>query len=59
MIYLRRGSGKQPMNVPVVVVTYTVPPEWTDKKDYPFTFVTDGVENAIAKTRQIAGEKVS
>lgn len=49
-------GGRHPMNVPVVVVTHHVPQEWV-KEDSPFTFVTDGVESAIAKARAIAGEK--
>jgi dihydrofolate reductase len=50
-------GGKHPMNVPVVVVTHNIPAEWADKKDSIFTFVTDGVESAIAKAQEIAGEK--
>jgi dihydrofolate reductase len=49
-------GGKHPMGVPVVVVTHTVPQEW-DYEGSPFTFVTDGVEPAIEKARQIAGDK--
>jgi dihydrofolate reductase len=49
-------GGKHPMDVPVVVVTHTVPQEW-DKEDSPFTFVTDGVESAVQKAREIAGDK--
>lgn len=49
-------GGKHPMNVPVVVVTHNVPQEWAGK-DSPFTFVIDGVESAIAKAREIAGDK--
>jgi dihydrofolate reductase len=50
-------GGRHPMNVPMVVVTHNIPAEWVDKEDSPFTFVTDGVESAIAKAREIAGEK--
>jgi dihydrofolate reductase len=49
-------GGKHPMNVPVVVVTHRVPQKWAGK-DSPFTFVTDGVESAIQKAREIAGDK--
>ena len=49
-------GGKHPMGVPVVVVTHTIPQEWVKPRS-PFTFVTDGVESAIAKARQIAGDK--
>jgi dihydrofolate reductase len=50
-------GGKHPLNVPVVVVTHRIPADWASKKDSPFTFVTEGVEAAIAKARQIAGKK--
>ena len=50
-------GGKHPMDVPVVVVTHTAPQEWTDRRDSPFTFVTDGVESAIEAAQQIAGNK--
>lgn len=49
-------GGKHPMNVPVVVVTHQIPSEW-DKPGTPFTFVTDGVVNAIKKASEIAGDK--
>jgi len=49
-------GGKHPMNVPVVVVTHSVPQEWAGK-DSPFTFVTDGVKSAIEKAREIADGK--
>jgi len=50
-------GGKHPMNVPVVVVTHHPPEEWVNKAGSPFTFVTDGVESAVARARQIAGDK--
>ena len=49
-------GGKHPMDVPVVVVTHNVPQEWV-KEGSPFTFVTDGVESAIEKAKEIAGDK--
>ncbi|MEJ2305858.1 MAG: dihydrofolate reductase family protein [Anaerolineales bacterium] len=49
-------GGKHPLGVPVVVVTHSVPQEWVYEGS-PFTFVTDGVESAIEKAREIAGEK--
>ena len=52
----RAWGGKHPMNVPVVVVTHRGPQEWANNGS-PFTFVTDGVESAIQKARQIAGSK--
>jgi dihydrofolate reductase len=38
------------------VVTHSVPQEWT-KAGSPFTFVTDGVESAVAQAKTTAGEK--
>ena len=52
-----RWGGRHPLNVPVVVVTHNVPEEWVNKEGSPFTFVTDGVESAIAKAKKIAGNK--
>lgn len=49
-------GGKHPMDVPVVVVTHNIPQEWV-REGSPFTFVTDGVESAIEKAVNIAGEK--
>jgi len=40
----------------IIVVTHTIPQEWV-KEGSPFTFVTDGVESAMKKARQIAGNK--
>ncbi|MFN8375622.1 MAG: dihydrofolate reductase family protein [Anaerolineae bacterium] len=50
-------GGKHPLDVPVIVVTHSIPQEWANKKDSPFIFVTDGVESAIRKAREIAGDK--
>ncbi len=38
------------------VVTHKVPLEWV-KDGSPFTFVTDGVESAVEKAKQVAGGK--
>jgi dihydrofolate reductase len=48
-------GGKHPMNVPVVVVTHSVPQEWVGKES-PFTFVTDGIESAYAQAQKLAGD---
>jgi dihydrofolate reductase len=50
-------GGKHPMDVPMVVVTHSVPEEWSNRQDSPFTFVTAGVPQAIEVAREIAGEK--
>ncbi len=49
-------GGKHPMDVPIVVVTHTIPQEWV-KEGSPFTFISDGVESAVEKAKEIAGDK--
>jgi dihydrofolate reductase len=49
-------GGRHPLDVPVFVVTHHVQQHWV-KPSAPFTFVTDGVENAIAQAKAAAGEK--
>lgn len=49
-------GGKHPMDVPVFVVTHHIPQEWV-KEGSPFTFVTDGVESAVAQAKKAAGDK--
>ena len=49
-------GGRHPANVPVFVVTHTIPEGWAND-GAPFTFVTDGVASAIAQARAVAGEK--
>jgi dihydrofolate reductase len=49
-------GGKHPMDVPMVIVTHRVPREWV-KPGSPFTFVTDGVQNAIQQALKIADGK--
>ena len=52
------GTASRPEGVDAhfFVVTYKVPQEWV-KPGSPFTFVTDGVESAIALAKQAAGDK--
>jgi len=38
------------------VVTHSVPQEWV-REGSPFTFVTDGIESAVDKAKQAAGDK--
>ena len=46
-------GGKHPADKPVVVLTHREAPEgWEDK---PFTFVTEGIERAIAVAAELAG----
>ena len=49
-------GGKHPMDVPIFVVTHHIPTEWPNDGK-PFTFVTDGVESAVAQARAAAGNK--
>lgn len=52
-------QGRHTLDVPVVVVTHQVPTDWVEAHpDAPFTFVTDGVEAAIARAHEIAGDLV-
>lgn len=49
-------AGRHTFDVPVVVVTHSIPTEWIEAHpDAPFTFVTDGVEAAVERAQQIAG----
>jgi len=46
-------GGVAPLGVPIFIVTHHPPAEWS-KPDSPFTFVTDGVESAVAQAKQAA-----
>ena len=55
----RAGRGRHTLDVPVVVVTHRVPADWAEAHpDAPFTFVTDGVEAAVARAQEMAGDRV-
>jgi len=47
-------GGRHPLDVPVVVLTHSVPEDWESPA---FTFVTDGIEAAIETARSLAGDK--
>ncbi|MGH3088485.1 MAG: dihydrofolate reductase family protein [Rubrobacteraceae bacterium] len=49
-------GGRHPFDVPVFVLTHNAPDDW-EHEDAPFTFVTDGVESAVAKAKEVAGDK--
>ena len=52
-------GGRHTMDVPVVVLTHRVPTGWVQAHpDAPFSFVPDGVEAAVAKAQEIAGDKI-
>jgi dihydrofolate reductase len=48
--------GGHPIGKPVVVVTHSVPDGWP-RADTPLTFVTDGIESALAQAKATAGGK--
>ena len=51
-------GGRHPIDLPVVVVTHSVPTEWVERfPDAPFTFVIEGVAAGIATAQQLAGQK--
>ena len=51
-------GGRHTIDVPVVVVTHEVPTAWVEQHpDAPFTFVTDGVQAAVARAQEIAGPR--
>jgi dihydrofolate reductase len=50
-------GGRHPLDVPVVVLTHSIPEGW-EQEGESFVFVTDGIEAAIAKASEIAGDKV-
>lgn len=49
-------GGRHPMDLPVFVVTHSVPGRWNYERS-PFTFVTDGVEAAVERAMAAAGGK--
>jgi dihydrofolate reductase len=52
-------QGRHTLDVPVVVLTHRVPTDWIEAHpDAPFSFVTDGVEAAIARAQELAGDQV-
>jgi dihydrofolate reductase len=55
--YTNAWGGRHPMDVPVVVLTHSVPDGW-EREGESFVFVSDGIEAAVAKAKEIAGDKV-
>ncbi|GAB3590013.1 dihydrofolate reductase family protein [Angustibacter peucedani] len=52
-------GGTHTMGVPVVVLTHEVPQQWVDEHpDASLHFVTEGIEAAVAKAQEIAGDRV-
>jgi dihydrofolate reductase len=51
-------NGRHTLDVPVVVVTHQVPTDWVASyPDAPFFFITDGVEAAVARAKELAGDR--
>lgn len=51
-------GGRHTLNAPVVVVTHRIPIDWVESHpDAPFSFVTEGVEAAVTRAQQLAGER--
>jgi len=55
--FARGWDGSHPLDVPVFVVSHSVPAGWP-RPDVPFTFVTTGVADAVAAASAAAGDKV-
>ncbi len=49
-------NGRHPLDVTTVVLTHN-PPEDRPQADENFVFVTDGIEAAVAKAKEIAGDR--
>ena len=49
-------NGRPPVGEHVVVLTHKPPTDWPFP-DAPFTFVTDGVQSAVAQAQAIAGDR--
>ncbi len=49
-------NGRHPLGVTTVVLTHQ-PPEDRPQADENFVFVTEGIEAAVAKAREIAGDR--
>ena len=49
-------EGRPPAGDHVVVLTHAVPTDWPYLDTAPFTFVTEGVEAAVATAKELAGD---
>jgi dihydrofolate reductase len=47
-------SGIHPLGKPVVVLTHSVPDGWEREGEW-FSFVTEGIDQAVAKAKELAG----
>ncbi|MEY2443153.1 MAG: hypothetical protein QOJ46_2579 [bacterium] len=48
-------GARPPANAPMVVVTHHPPDDWP-RDGVPITFVSDGIEHAVAKAKALAGD---
>lgn len=55
--FTKGWGGRHPMDLPVVVLTHSVPDGW-EQEGESFVFVTDGIEAAVERARELAGDKV-
>jgi dihydrofolate reductase len=46
-----------PLGLPCFVLTHQVPQEWAEPGS-AFTFVTDGIESAVAQAQKVAGDRI-
>lgn len=54
--FTKGWGGIHPMGVPVVVLSHSVPDGW-EREGQHFTFVSEGIEAAVAKAQELAGGK--
>lgn len=54
--YTGGWGGDHPLGVPVFVVSHSTPAGWP-RAGAPFTFVTEGVEAAVAQAKAVAGDR--
>jgi dihydrofolate reductase len=53
----RGWGGSHPAGAPVIIVTHSIPDGWP-RENSTVSFVTDGIESAIDKATQIAGNNI-
>jgi dihydrofolate reductase len=53
----RGWGGRPPAEAPMVVVTHDPPADWP-RDGVPITFVSEGIERAVAEAKALAGDKV-
>lgn len=49
--------GRHPIGTPIVVLTHEPPRDWSYPGSEDFTFVTEGIAEAIATAREVAGDR--